>query len=372
MAKKDYYDILGVGKNASADEIKSAYRKLAKQYHPDLNKTPEAQSKFKEINEAYEVLGDPQKKSNYDQFGSAEGPGANGMNFEDIFGGAGGFSGGFGDIFEDLFGAFGGAGRRSKVMEKGQDINVQITINFEDAISGCNKDIEITRFEKCPDCNGTGARGGSAFDTCPDCHGTGRVRFTSNTFFGTTVREGICKKCDGTGKIIRDKCSKCGGKGYEKVKRRISVKIPAGIDNGQVLRMGGQGNAPVRDGINGDLNIKINVLPHKVLVRSGNDITLELWLPFTTLLLGDTVTIPTLSGKYDLKIPELTQPGTVMRLRGKGVKFLNREAYGDMLVTIKAELPSKLDRKSRDAITQTAKHFTDNHYPKYKNLKNKF
>ena len=328
MAKKDYYDILGVGKNASADEIKSAYRKLAKQYHPDLNKTPEAQNKFKEINEAYEVLGDPQKKSNYDQFGSAEGPGANGMNFDDIFGGAGGFSGGFGDIFEDIFGAFGG-GRRSKVMEKGQDINVQITINFEDAISGCNKDIEITRFEKCPDCNGTG-------------------------------------------KLIRDKGSKCGGKGYEKIKRRISVKIPAGIDNGQVLRMGGQGNAPVRDGINGDLNIKINVLPHKVLIRSGNDITLELWLPFTTLLLGDTVSIPTLSGNYDLKIPELTQPGTVMRLRGKGVKYLNREAYGDMLVTIKAELPSKLDRKSRDAISQTAKHFTDSHYPKYKNLKNKF
>ena len=371
MAKKDYYQTLGVDKNASADEIKSAYRKLAKQYHPDLNKTPEAQAKFKEINEAYEVLGDPQKKSNYDQFGSADG--AQGMNFEDIFGGAGGFSGGFGDIFENIFGgAFGGNARRSKVMEKGEDINVQITINFNDAVNGCSKDIEVSRYEKCPDCSGTGAKNGSAFDTCPDCHGTGRVRYSTNTFFGTTIREGICKKCNGTGKLIKEKCHKCGGKGYDKVKRTITVKIPQGIDNGQVLRMGGQGNAPVRDGISGDLNIKINVLPHKVLVREGNDIKLDLWLPFTTLILGDTVDIPTLQGNYSLKIPELTQSGTVMRLKNKGVKFLNREAYGDMLVTVKAEFPNKLDRKSKEAILNAQKHFSDNNYPKHKNLKNKF
>ena len=184
MAKKDYYETLGVGKNATVDEIKSAYRKLAKQYHPDINKAPEAQAKFKEINEAYEVLGDPQKKSNYDQFGSAEGP--QGANFEDIFNG-GGFGGGFGDIFENIFSAFGGGGggRRSRVMEKGEDINVQINISFEDSMNGATKDIEITRFEKCPECNGTGARGGSAFDTCPECKGSGRVRYTQNTFFGT-------------------------------------------------------------------------------------------------------------------------------------------------------------------------------------------
>ena len=371
MAKKDYYETLGVSKNASADEIKSAYRKLAKQYHPDINKAPEAQAKFKEINEAYEVLGDPQKKSNYDQFGSAEGP--QGANFEDIFGGAG-FGGGFGDIFENIFSAFGGGGggRRSRVMEKGEDINVQINISFEDSMNGATKDIEITRFEKCPECSGTGARGGSAFDTCPECKGSGRVRYTQNTFFGTTVHEGICKKCGGTGKIVRDKCTKCNGRGYEKVKRTINLKIPAGIDNGQVLRMSGQGNAPVRDGISGDLNVKINVLPHKVLVRKGNDITLELWLPYTSLLLGDTITIPTISGKYELKIPELTQPGTVMRLRNKGAKILNREAFGDMLVTVKAEFPNKLDRKTRDALENTKKLFGENNYPKYKNLKNKF
>lgn len=374
MAKKDYYETLGVDKNASADEIKSAYRKLAKKYHPDINKAPEAQAKFKEINEAYEVLGDEKKKSNYDQFGSAEGAG--GMNFEDIFGGAGGFSsaGGFGDIFGDIFGAFtgGSSARRSKIMERGEDINLQITISFEDAINGATKEIPVSKIEKCAECDGTGAKNGSAFDTCSECGGSGRVRYTQNTFFGTTIREGICKKCNGTGKIIRDKCSACGGKGYEKVKKVVSLKIPAGIDNGQVLRMAGQGNAPIRDGINGDLNIKIVVIPHKILVRKEHDIYLDLWLPYTTLILGDKVTIPTISGNYELTIPELTQAGTVMRLKNKGVKFLNREAYGDMLVTIKAEFPKTLDRKTKETLKTLQSSTSENSFPKSKNLKNSF
>ncbi|MDD4816282.1 MAG: DnaJ domain-containing protein, partial [Clostridia bacterium] len=282
MAKKDYYEILGIEKNASADEIKSAYRKLAKKYHPDINKAPEAQTKFKEINEAYEVLGDETKKSNYDQFGSAEGQ----PNFEDIFGGAGGgFSGGFGDIFSDIFGAFGGnKTRQSRVMEKGEDINLQMTISFEEAIFGTTKDIQVSKYETCEHCQGTGARNGTEFKTCPECQGTGRVRYTQNTFFGTTIREGVCKSCNGTGKIVKDKCNDCGGKGYNKIKKIISVKIPAGIDNDQVLRMQGQGNAPTRQGIPGDLNIKINILPHKILVRKGIDIFLDLWLPYTTLI----------------------------------------------------------------------------------------
>lgn len=369
MANKDYYEILGVDKNASADEIKSAYRKLAKKYHPDLNKTPEAQNKFKEINEAYEVLGDEKKRSNYDQFGNAEG----GPNFEDIFGG-GGFSasGNFGDIFGDIFSAFTGGGRRSKVMEKGDDINLQITISFEDAINGSTKEIPVSRYEKCPDCSGTGAKNGSAYNTCSECQGTGRVRFTQNTIFGTTIREGVCKNCGGTGRIIKEKCSRCGGKGYDKIKRNISLKIPAGIDDGQVLRMSGAGNAPVRDGINGDLNVKINVTPHKVLVRKEQDILLDLWLPFTSLILGDKITIPTVQGDYELTIPELTQSGTVMRLKNKGVKALNSSRVGDMLVTIKAEFPKSLDRKTKDMLKNLKSDLSENSYAKFKDMKNKF
>lgn len=372
MAKKDYYEILGLNKNASADEIKSAYRNLAKKYHPDINKTSEAQAKFKEINEAYEVLGDATKRSNYDQFGSAEKP--NGMNFDDIFGGGFSAEGGFGDIFGDIFGAFTGAGghRKSKIMEKGEDINVQISINFEDSINGATKEFIITRYEKCPACNGTGAKNGTSFDTCKECGGTGRVRYTQNTFFGTTIREGICKTCNGTGKIINEKCSTCNGRGYDKVKRTISVKIPAGIDNGQILKMSGQGNAPIRDGISGDLFIKINVLPHKILVRKDNDIFLDLWLPYTSLILGDKITIPTIKGEYQLTIPELTQSGTVIRLKNKGVKLLNREQYGDMLITLKAEFPKSLDRKTKSALRELQENSNENNYPKFKNIKSKF
>ena len=369
MANKDYYEILGVQKNASADEIKSAYRKLAKQYHPDLNKTPEAQSKFKEINEAYEVLGDEKKRSNYDQFGNAEGQ----PNFGDFFGG-GGFSasGNFGDIFGDIFSAFtGGGGRRSKVMEKGEDINLQINISFEDAINGATKEIPVSRYEKCSHCSGTGAKDGTAYNTCPECNGSGRVRFTQNTFFGTTIREGVCKNCGGSGKIVKEKCTNCNGKGYEKVKKTISLKIPAGIDDGQVLRMSGAGNAPVRDGIPGDLNVKINVTPHKVLVRKEQDILLDLWMPFTSLLLGEKITIPTVQGDYELTIPELTQAGTVMRLKNKGEKHLNSNRYGDMLVTIKAEFPKSLDKKTKDAVKSLQTQINENSYPKHKDLKNK-
>ena len=371
MANKNYYEILGIEKNASADEIKSAYRKLAKKYHPDLNKEASAQAKFKEINEAYEVLGDEKKKSNYDQFGTAEGQ----PNFENMFGGAeGGFSGNFSDIFSDLFGAFGGnarSGRQSRVMEKGEDINLQITISFEDAIFGCTKEIPVSKFETCEFCQGTGAKNGTEFKTCTECQGTGRVRFTQNTFFGTTIREGICKTCNGTGKIVKEKCSHCSGKGYNKVKKVVSVKIPAGIDNDQVLRMQGQGNAPIRQGIAGDLNIKINILPHRILVRKGIDIYLDLWLPYTTLILGGKVQIPTINGDYELNIPELTQTGTLMRLKNKGVKMLNREVYGDMLITIRAEFPTTLDRKTKEQLKILQKETNENSFSKYKKFKDR-
>lgn len=370
MANKNYYEVLGVDKTASADEIKSAYRKLAKKYHPDLNKTPEAQAKFKEINEAYEVLGDETKRKNYDKFGTSDGQ----PNFNDFFGGAsGGFSGesftsDLGDIFGDIFGAFGGAfgGRKSRVMEKGEDINIQITISFNEAVNGCQKDITISRYETCPYCQGTGAKNGTEFTTCDECHGNGRVRYTQNTMFGTTIREGICKKCNGTGKIIKEKCSYCNGKGYQKVKKTIKINIPQGIDDEQVLRMSGQGNAPVRQGVNGDLNIKVNVTSHKILVRKKEDLYLDLWLPYTTLILGGEVEIPIINGYQKLMIPELTQTGTIFKLKNKGVKYLNREIYGDMFVTVKAEFPKSLDRKIKEKLKDLEENTNVNQFSKFK------
>lgn len=373
MANKDYYKILGVEKGASADEIKSAYRRLAKKYHPDINKTPEAAEKFKDINEAYEVLGDDKKRANYDQFGSADGPqfggGAGGAGgFGDFFGGAGG---GFGDIFSDIFSAFGGSGSRGRVMEKGDDIFMNMTISFEEAAFGVEKNVTYSKIEKCSACDGTGAKDGKEYSVCPDCHGSGRVRFQQNTMFGTTIREAGCTRCNATGKIIKEKCSACSGKGYKKINKTLKVKVPAGIDDGQTIRMRGEGNAPVREGVSGDLNIRIAVTPHKILVRKGNDIYLDLYIPFTQALLGTKVEIPTLKGPYTLTIPELTASGTVMRLKNKGVKILNREAYGDMLVSIKAEPPKSLDKATKKLLEELNAKIDPKAYSKYQNFLSK-
>ena len=367
MANKDYYSALGVDKNASQDDIKSAYRKLAKKYHPDLNKdNPDAANKFKEINEAYEVLGDEKKRQNYDQFGSAEG----GANFSDFFNG-GGFNfssgGGFGDIFSDLFGAFGGGGRGNTV-EQGEDINVAITLTFEEACAGVTKNINISKFEKCSTCSGTGAKDGKQFTTCSECGGSGKVTYTQNTMFGRTISQGICKNCNGTGKIIKEKCSDCGGKGYKKVNKSIQLNIPAGIDHGQVMTMRGEGNAPVRQGVPGDLHIQVNVLAHKLFVRKEYDLYLELYLPFTTLLLGGDVEIPTLSEPYTLSIKECTQSGTVFRIKNKGVKILRRDGYGDLIVTIKSEAPKNLDKKTKELLKQIKENSSNSSYPRYSNF----
>lgn len=364
MANKDYYETLGVNKDASADEIKSAYRRLAKKYHPDLNKdNKDAAEKFKEVNEAYEVLGDEKKRANYDQFGNVEGQ----PNFGDFFGGNGeGFSqgfGGFGDLFGDLFGAFGGG--RGRTVERGEDIDVQMTISFEEAAFGVKKEINIPKIEKCSSCSGTGAKNGKEFSTCSTCRGTGRVRYSQQTIFGTTIQEGPCKDCNGTGRIVKEKCSDCNGKGYKKITKSVKLNIPAGIDNGQTMTIRGEGNAPVRDGVSGDLRVHIRVSPHKVLVREGSDLHLELYVPFTTALLGGKVTIPTLKGNYDLEIKELTQSGTVMRLKGKGIKVLNREAYGDLIVTVKTEAPKSIDRKTKELLKQISEQIPQSSYSKF-------
>jgi molecular chaperone DnaJ len=364
--KKDYYNILGVDKKASADEIKSAYRKLAKQYHPDLNKETGAEKKFKEINEAYEVLGDEKKRSNYDQFGSAEGN----QNFGDFFRGAGGNSGGFsgfgdfGDIFGDIFSSFGG-GRTSRAVERGEDIDVQINISFEESAFGVTKDLLIPKIEKCTACGGTGAKNGKEYTQCSTCRGSGRVRYTQQTIFGTTIQEGVCQSCGGTGKIVKEKCSECSGKGYKKVTKTIRVKVPAGIANGQTITMRGEGNAPTRQGVNGDLHIYVSVAPHKVLVRDGYDLLLELYIPFTLALLGGKIKIPTINGLIDADIKELTQSGTIMRFKNKGMKILNKESYGDLIVTIKTEAPKTIDKKTKELLKQVEEQISQNNYSKY-------
>ncbi len=362
MAKKNYYETLGVDKNASADDIKSAYRKLAKKYHPDLNKdNPEAAEKFKEVNEAYECLSDPTKKSNYDQFGSAEG-----MNPNDFFGGAGGGFGGFEDIFSNFFGNFGGGAARTSTAVRGDDIQVRMTLSFKEAVFGCTKDITMPRVENCEHCNGTGAKGGTKYHTCHECGGAGTVRYTENTMLGRVIRQGMCKTCSGTGKIVDEKCSECNGNGYRKVTSKVSVKVPAGIADGQVLTMRGKGNAGVRGGATGDLHIIVTVTPHPVLDRDGYDLNLKLYVPFTTLLLGGEVEVPLTDGYTMLKIPELTQSNTVFKLKGKGIKHLNSNSYGNIVVTVVGETPKNLSKEDKIALGKIRDTMSINNYSRYK------
>lgn len=365
MADKNYYDILGVGKDASPEDIKSAYRRLAKKYHPDVNKDPGAQDKFKEINEAYECLSDPQKKSNYDQFGSSDGPQGFGGGFGgNGFGGFGDF-GDLGDIFGNIFGGFGG-GNTHNTGSRGEDLQVQITLSFEEAVFGAKKDITVTRYETCSACSGTGAKNGTEYSTCTDCHGTGQVRYQENSLFGRVIRQGPCKTCNGTGKVVKEKCAECSGNGYKRVTSTVSVNIPAGIDDGQVLTMRGRGNCGKRGGSDGDLHVIIKVKPHKLLVREGFDLSLKVYVPFYTLLLGGEIEIPLPKGTTTLKIPELTQSNTVFKLKGKGIKYLNRETYGNLSVTVVAETPKSLSRSDKKAIEEIKKSMKPDNFARYK------
>ncbi len=364
---KNYYDVLGVDKNASADEIKSAYRKLAKKYHPDLNKdNPEAAEKFKEVNEAYECLGDQQKRSNYDQFGSADG---NPGGFSGFGNGAGGFGGSFNmdDIF-NMFTGFGG-GQTANMGLRGDDLQVQISLTFEEAVFGCTKTFNINRVEACSKCNGTGAKNGTEFTTCSECGGTGIARYAENTLFGRVVKTGPCRRCNGTGKIIKETCSECSGSGKKRVNAQVSVNIPAGIDDGQVITMRGKGNAGSRGGQDGDLHIIVKVAPHKILVRDGYDLNLKLYVPFYTLLLGGEVEIPLPKGTTTLKIPELTQSNTIFKLKGKGIKNLNSSAVGNLVVTVVAETPKKLSKDEKEMLAKLKDSLGDEDFARYKNYK---
>ena len=371
MANKDYYATLGVNKSASDDEIKSAYRQLAKKYHPDLNKTPEAAEKFKEINEAYSVLSDKQKRANYDQFGSADGPQG--------FGGGQGFSGfdssegfgGFEDIF-NIFSNFGGRARSQQVREEGEDININLVISFTEAAFGCEKEVTVTRKERCDSCHGTGAKTDSDYVTCSECNGTGRVTYTQQTLFGMTRTVGTCRNCGGKGKIVKNKCPDCRGTGLKTVTAKIKVKIPAGIDNEQRLRIEGQGNQTASpNGIPGDLRISITVQPHSLLVRKGFDLYVDVYAPITTLMLGGKIEIPTLKGKQTIDVAPLTQSNTKYTLKGKGIKYLKGFGTGDLIVTLKGEMPKDIDKNTIKLIKDLQNSISEKAYPKTNNFKKK-
>lgn len=373
MANKNYYEELGVDKNASADEIKSAYRKLAKKYHPDLNKdNPEAAEKFKNINEAYEVLSDETKRRNYDQFGSADGPTFNGFGGNSSgfggFGGAdfGGFSGGLDDIF-NMFtgGAFGGSQARStNAPINGSDIGVSITLTFTEAALGCKKVFNIERDEVCSHCSGTGAKGGTEYTKCAECSGTGQVRYTQDTIFGRMVTQGVCKSCNGTGKSIKTKCEYCNGLGHSNKISKIEVNIPAGVDNGEVLTLKDGGNSGRNGGANGRLVINVKVKEHPLFVREGSDLLLKVYVPFYTLLLGGEIEIPLVTGKQKLTIPALTQSNTTFKLKNKGIKNLKKVGNGDILVTVVAESPKSLSKDEKKLLEALSKDSSN--YARYK------
>ncbi|WP_146551272.1 molecular chaperone DnaJ [Rummeliibacillus sp. SL167] len=351
MEKRDYYEVLGLEKTASKDEIKKAYRKLSKKYHPDLNKEPGAEEKFKEIAEAYEVLSDDQKRARYDQFGH-----------QDPNQGFGGFSGfgsteGFGG-FEDIFSSFFGGGSRTRrdpnAPRKGDDLQYRMTISFEEAVFGKEKEIEIPREETCDTCHGTGAKPGTSKETCPYCNGTGQISETVNTPFGQIVNRRTCSHCQGTGQIIKEKCSTCHGSGTVKKRKKIKVNIPAGVDDGQQLRVSGQGEAGVNGGPAGDLYIVFHVRASDKFERDGDDIYLELPITFAQAALGDEIEVPTIHGKVKMKIPAGTQSGDRFRLKDKGVKNVHGYGNGDQHVIVKIKTPKKLTEKQKELLREFA------------------
>ena len=373
MAEKDYYSILGVNKNANDDEIKKAYRQMAKKYHPDLNPgDASAAEKLKEVNEAYEVLSDKTKRSNYDTYGSANGP-----QFGGAGGGFSGFSGGGFGGFEDIFNMFGesfgfGGGRRNaNAQQQGQDIEVNVTLTFVEAAFGCKKSINLTRSETCEMCHGTGAKNGTELQTCSRCHGSGRVQQVSNTMFGQMMTETVCPVCHGKGKEIKEKCSSCNGAGVIRKSRTIEVNIPAGINNDQVLTLHGQGEAGRNGGPAGDLLLVIKVAPHKVLKREGYDVFVDVPISFTESLLGTKINIPGINETLTLTIPELTQSGTVIMLRGKGTKILNKSGYGDLYAKIIVEMPKSLTKDEKKIVEALDKSINKNNYTKRKQFQDK-
>lgn len=372
--KRDYYEVLGLQKGASDAEIKKAYRKLAKQYHPDLNPDdPNAEAKFKEINEANQVLSDPEKRAKYDQFGHA--------GVDPSYGGGANFTGGFegvdlGDIFADIFGGgfggFGGGGRSStaNAPRRGADIAVQLEIGFMEACKGVSHDISINRTEDCPDCGGSGAKSGTGTKTCPDCKGKGYVTVQQRSMFGMMQSQRPCSKCGGKGKIIENPCPKCSGSGKVTMKKTVSVKVPAGIDDGMTLNVRGQGSAGYNGGQRGDLKVRISVRKDPVFEREDYNIWIDFPITYSQAALGAEIEVPTIDGKVSYNVPAGTQPGTVFRLRGKGVQKLQRSDgdRGDQMVRINVEVPKNLSKKQKDALQAFEDTLEEKNYEKRKSF----
>ena len=387
--KRDYYEVLGIGKNATDAEIKSAYRKLAKKYHPDLNPgNKEAEEKFKEVNEANDVLSDPQKRQRYDQFGFAgvdpNYAAANG-------GGAVGFGGGFGgvdlgDIFGDIFGGgfgggfsgFGGGSstRTANAPRKGHDIQASVILTFEEAAHGCSKKITINRQDTCPDCGGTGAAKGTSPETCPDCGGRGYVVTQQRTPFGVMQSQQPCSHCGGRGTIIRNPCKTCRGTGKTAARKSLEINIPAGIDDDQNIALRGQGDAGSNGGPAGDVIVHVTVKADPMFERDGYDVTIHVPITFSQAVLGDDVEVPTVDGRIVQHIPEGTQSGTKFRLRGQGIQYLNGRGRGDQYVIVDVEIPKKVTRAQREALKAFEDSMKEDNYEKrkgfFKNLRDRF
>ena len=369
--KRDYYEVLGIQKGASEDEIKKAYKKLARKYHPDMNPgDKEAEEKFKEVNEANEVLSDPEKKARYDQFGFAGvdpnyGAGAGGGAY------GGGFDfGDLGDIFGSFFGGgFGGGQRRNpNAPQRGESIRASVSVSFTEAAFGCEKSVTLERSEQCPTCKGNGCAPGTTPEICPDCHGTGTVQTRRQTPMGVFASNGPCRKCGGTGRLIHQPCPDCRGTGAVRKRKTIKVNIPAGIDHGQTISQRGQGNAGRNGGPAGDLLITVMVQPHELFRRDGVDVFCEAPITFAQAVLGAELEIPTIDGKVKYSIPEGTQTGTVFRLKGKGIPVLNGRGRGDQYVTVTIETPRNLNKEQKEALRRFSETLGESNYEKRKSF----
>ena len=368
--KRDYYEVLGVSKDASSDDLKKAYRKLAKQYHPDMNPGDKtAETKFKEVNEAYEVLNDPAKRQRYDQFGHA------GVDPSYGGGGAGYGGGGFGgfdvgDIFESFFGGgFSGFGGSSRTRNpngpiRGNDINVTLGLSFMEAAKGCKQQIQVQRLEKCDVCGGSGAKSGTTAETCTECGGTGQVKVSQRTPIGVIQTTRTCSKCSGKGKVIKEPCPDCRGMGRVRHTRTLEVSVPAGIDDGQTFVLRGQGDQGVNGGPSGDVNIMVTLRPDTLFERDGFDVWCDIPITFSQAVLGDEITVPTIDGKVKYTVPEGTLSGTVFRLRNKGIQYVNGRGRGDQYVKVNIEVPRNLTGKQKEALRKFEELSTEKNYEK--------
>ncbi len=370
--KKDFYDVLGVNKGASDDELKKAYRKEAKKYHPDLNPGDKsAEAKFKEVNEAYEILSDKDKRSRYDQYGHA--------GVDPNFGGGGGYGGGYGsmdfddlsDIFGSMFSGFGGFGGSSRTRNpnapiKGNDVRSSMVLSFMEAAKGITKEINISRLEKCDSCKGSGAEGESKPETCTDCSGTGQVRVSQRTPFGVMQSTKTCPRCNGKGKTIKNPCRSCTGAGRVRKSRKLDVSVPAGIDDGQTFVLRGQGDHGVNGGPAGDVGITVSIRPDPIFNRDGFDVWCDIPITFTQAVIGAEIVVPTIDGKAQYNVPEGTQTGTTFRLRNKGIPYINGKGRGDQYVRVNIEIPKNLNGKQKDALKDFDKLMGDKNYEKRK------